>query len=79
MAIAVLLLQPASAWAEVNPAELTKVVQEIEQLDMLRSGLASTLEGQTTEPTQETTKEVCRPVGTLPLPKFRHHCGNTQI
>jgi hypothetical protein len=30
---------------------------------MLRSGLASTLEGQTEAPTQETMKEVCRPVG----------------
>lgn len=63
MAIAVLLLQPASAWAAVNPAELAKAVQAIEQLDLLRSGLASTLEGQTEVPTKETMKEVCRPVG----------------
>jgi len=63
MAIAILLLQPSSAWAEVNPAELAKAVQVIEQLDGLRSGLASTLEGQTEAPTIETMKEVCRPVG----------------
>ncbi|PSN12067.1 hypothetical protein C7293_21780 [filamentous cyanobacterium CCT1] len=63
VAIAILLIQPATAWATVNPAELAKAVQAIEQLDMLRSGLASTLEGQTEMPTKETMKEVCRPVG----------------
>lgn len=63
MAIIVMLLQPTATWAAVNPAELAKAVQEIEQLDMLRSGLASTLEGQTAEPTMKTMKEVCRPVG----------------
>ena len=62
-AIALFFLQPASAWAAVNPTELAKAVQEIEQLDLLRSGLASTLEGQTEAPTKETMKEVCRPVG----------------
>lgn len=63
IAIALILLQPATAHAVVNPAELAKAVQEVEQLDMLRSGLASSLEGQTEAPTMETMKEVCRPVG----------------
>lgn len=63
LGIAILLLQPATAWAAVNPTELAKAVQEIEQLDLLRSGLASTLEGQIEAPTKETMKEVCRPVG----------------
>lgn len=49
--------------AETNPVELTKAIQAIEDLDHLRSGLASTLEGQTEPPTMETMKEVCRPVG----------------
>ncbi|WP_448570544.1 c-type heme family protein, partial [Trichothermofontia sp.] len=63
IAIALLLLQPATAQAAVNPAALARAVQEVEQLDMLRSGLASSLEGQTEAPTMETMKEVCRPVG----------------
>lgn len=63
MAIALFVIQPFSAWADANPAELAKAVQEIEQLDRLRSGLASTLEGRTEAPTIETMKAVCRPVG----------------
>jgi hypothetical protein len=63
MAIALILFEPATAYAAVNPAELAQAVQEIEQLDMLRSGLASSLEGKTEAPTKETMKEVCRPVG----------------
>jgi hypothetical protein len=35
----------------------------MEQLDQMRISLASTLEGRTEEPTMETMKEVCRPVG----------------
>jgi|GEM_PF-178283 len=46
-----------------NPEALAKAVQEIEYLDATRSGLASSLEGVTTEPTMETMKQVCRPVG----------------
>jgi hypothetical protein len=63
MAIAILMIYPAQAWAATSPTELGKAVQEIEQLDMLRSGLASSLEGQPQEPTLQTMKEVCRPVG----------------
>ncbi|MDB9497019.1 DUF3365 domain-containing protein [Spirulina major CS-329] len=53
----------APAWATPAPAELGQVVQEIEQLDQMRSQLASTLEDRTEPPTVETFKEVCKPVG----------------
>jgi hypothetical protein len=53
------IAQPLS----VNSSELAKAVQEIEALDAMRSGLASTLEGQVEEPTGETFKQVCKPVG----------------
>jgi hypothetical protein len=56
-------LQAAAALAQTEAAALAKAVQEIENLDALRSGLASTLEGKTEEPTLQTMKEVCRPVG----------------
>ncbi len=46
-----------------HPEELVRAVQEIELLDAMRTGLASTLEGSTEEPTKQTMKEVCRPVG----------------
>ncbi|MDR7897380.1 DUF3365 domain-containing protein [Thermosynechococcus sp. JY1334] len=49
--------------ASVNPDELGKAVTAIEQLDQMRIGLASTLEGSTTEPTLDTFKAVCAPVG----------------
>ncbi|MCG9890025.1 MAG: DUF3365 domain-containing protein [Thermosynechococcaceae cyanobacterium MS004] len=62
MAIA-LWLMPQSVWAATDSTELAKAVQAIESLDQMRSELASTLEGQSEEPTQQTMKEVCRPVG----------------
>ena len=46
-----------------HPDQLAKAVQEIEALDAMRTGLAATLEGKTEQPTQQTMKEVCRPVG----------------
>ena len=49
--------------AQTEPTQLAKAVQEIEYLDALRSGLASTLEGAAEEPTSQTMKEVCKPVG----------------
>ncbi|WJI24057.1 DUF3365 domain-containing protein [Thermosynechococcus sp. QKsg1] len=49
--------------ANVNPDELGKAVTAIEQLDQMRIGLASTLEGSPTEPTLDTFKTVCAPVG----------------
>jgi hypothetical protein len=54
---------PQTAWAATAPSELAKAVESIENLDRMRSGLASTLEGRTEEPTMQTMKEVCRPVG----------------
>lgn len=71
LAIVVLMaIDHAPAYAGLNEAELATVVQalstavvEIESLDALRSGLASTLEGAATEPTLQTFKEVCKPVG----------------
>jgi hypothetical protein len=51
------------AYAQPNPAALAKAVAEIEQLDAMRSGLASSLEGTTEPPTLQTMKDVCKPVG----------------
>jgi len=53
----------ASGEAPVNPAELAKAVDQMEQLDRMRISLASTLEGSTEEPTMDTMREVCMPVG----------------
>lgn len=65
-AIAVLLVllgNPLVALAQTDPTQLAKAIQEIESLDALRSGLASTLEGQKEAPSAQTFKEVCKPVG----------------
>ncbi|MEC4818834.1 MAG: DUF3365 domain-containing protein [Scytonema sp. PMC 1069.18] len=62
----VLSLNPVRAWAEPNipnPAELARAIEDIENLDAMRSGLASTLERTQEEPTIQTMKEICRPVG----------------
>jgi hypothetical protein len=58
-----LWLMPQTVWAATDSAELVKAVQAIESLDQMRSGLALTLAGKTEEPTLQTMKEVCRPVG----------------
>jgi Protein of unknown function (DUF3365) len=63
LVVILLNVSPLPVLAQTDPAELAKAVQEIEGLDRLRSGLASTLEGQTEEPTMQTMKEVCKPVG----------------
>jgi hypothetical protein len=70
MAAAVLLLamQPGAAWASsgeapVDPAVLAKAVDQMEQLDRMRISLASTLEGSNEEPTMDTMRQVCMPVG----------------
>ncbi|MFN3361362.1 MAG: DUF3365 domain-containing protein [Pseudanabaenaceae cyanobacterium] len=52
-----------AAWASVDPGELAKAVTEIELLDQMRTSLAGTLEGSTEEPTLDTFKAVCAPVG----------------
>ncbi|MDJ0633784.1 MAG: DUF3365 domain-containing protein [Xenococcaceae cyanobacterium MO_188.B29] len=54
---------PSLAIAQTDATQLAKAVAEIENLDAMRSGLASTLKDSTTEPTVQTFKEVCQPVG----------------
>jgi hypothetical protein len=54
---------PALAQAQVNPGELAKAVEAVENLDALRSGLASYLKDTPEPPTAETMKQVCKPVG----------------
>ena len=44
------------AQSPVEPALLAKAVLEMEQLDRLRVGLASSLEGRSEEPTLQTMK-----------------------
>lgn len=68
--IALLLLasHPLSAMAAggeapVDPAVLARAVDQMEQLDRMRISLASTLESSTEEPTMDTMREVCMPVG----------------
>lgn len=66
--VGLLTAQPSTAMAAeasppVDSAALSKVVVAMEQLDQMRISLASTLEGRTEEPTIETMKEVCKPVG----------------
>jgi len=53
----------ATGEAPVDPAVLARAVDEMEQLDRLRISLASTLEGSSEEPTMDTMREVCMPVG----------------
>jgi hypothetical protein len=61
--IGIWALSAAPALAQTNPATLAKAVEEVENLDAMRSGLASTLEGSTDPVTGETFKQVCKPVG----------------
>jgi hypothetical protein len=66
--VGLLTAQPGTALAAeaslpVDSAALSKAVVAMEQLDQMRISLASTLEGRTEEPTIETMKEVCKPVG----------------
>ncbi|WP_204138309.1 DUF3365 domain-containing protein [Halomicronema sp. CCY15110] len=57
------LTSGSAAIAAPLPADLGRAVQAIENLDAMRSGLASTLEGSDAMPTGETFKQVCKPVG----------------
>ncbi len=50
-------------WASIDPQQLGEAVTAIELLDQMRAGLASSLTGITTEPTLDTFKTVCAPVG----------------
>lgn len=58
-----LIFQAPMAQAQTDLTELAHAVAEIELLDAMRSRLASTLEGQTEAPTQQTMNEVCMHVG----------------
>jgi hypothetical protein len=53
----------AAGEAPVDPAALARAVDQMEQLDRMRISLASTLEGSNEEPTMDTMREVCMPVG----------------
>ncbi len=53
----------AEASPPVDSAGLAKAVVAMEQLDQMRISLASSLDGRSEEPTIETMKEVCKPVG----------------
>ena len=60
--------QPAAApaaqgEAPVDPAVLARAIDQMEQLDRMRISLASSLEENREEPTMETMREVCMPVG----------------
>jgi hypothetical protein len=66
--VGLLTAQPSTALAAedsspVDSVGLSKAIVAMEQLDQMRISLASTLEGRTEEPTIETMKEVCKPVG----------------
>jgi hypothetical protein len=66
--VGLLMARPSSALAAeasppVDSAALSKAVVAMEQLNQMRINLASSLEGRSDEPTMETMKEVCKPVG----------------
>jgi hypothetical protein len=61
--IALLFGWSLPVWASIDPQQLGEAVTEIELLDQMRAGLASSLTGTTTEPTLDTFKTVCAPVG----------------
>jgi hypothetical protein len=69
MSMMLLIVHPAGAMAAasgeapVDPAVLAKAVDQLEQLDRLRISLASSLEGSSEEPTMDTMRQVCMPVG----------------
>jgi len=54
---------PQSALANSDPSQLSHAIEEIENLDALRSGLASSLKDMPETITPETFKQVCKPVG----------------
>lgn len=60
--VLVVISYPEIAQAQPISQQLAKAVEEIENLDAMRSGLASTIEGSVESPTQQTMKEVCKPV-----------------
>jgi hypothetical protein len=63
LVICLLMGLPAIAQAQPDPAQLAKAVEEIENLDTMRSGLAAYLKDAPEAPTAATMKQVCKPVG----------------
>lgn len=63
LTVVLLLSGSGIAQANVDSETLSKAVQSIEELDSMRSGLASYLETDPEQPTAETMKKVCKPVG----------------
>jgi hypothetical protein len=66
--VAIIGMTLTTVWGEThnsrpNPDELAKVVQTIEDLNTLRSGLAGTLKGREAPVDKDTFKQVCKPVG----------------
>ncbi|MBP0012754.1 MAG: DUF3365 domain-containing protein [Roseofilum sp. SBFL] len=57
------LCAPQTALANPDPGQLSHAIEEIENLDAMRSGLASTLKDRTKAITPQTFKQVCKPVG----------------
>jgi len=53
----------AAGVAPVQPEQLARAVDQMEQLDRMRIERAAALEGSTEEPTLDTMREVCMPVG----------------
>jgi hypothetical protein len=68
LACLLLAAQPAPALAAtgvapVQPEQLARAVDQMERLDRMRIERAAALEGSTEEPTLETMRQVCMPVG----------------
>lgn len=63
VSLMMLLVTCSPAIAHADPAPLAKAVQEIENLDAMRSSLAAYLADESEPPTAETMKQVCKPVG----------------
>ncbi len=53
----------ATGIAPVQPEQLARAVDQMEQLDRMRIERAAALEGSTEEPTLDTMRQVCMPVG----------------
>ncbi|MGK7925147.1 MAG: DUF3365 domain-containing protein [Spirulina sp.] len=63
IALVALAFLPATARAQTDPAQLGKAVAAIENVNAMRSQLASTLEDRSEPITPQTFQEVCKPVG----------------
>jgi len=63
MGVFLWIANPVNAYAEGISGEVVQAIESIENIDLMRSELAKSLENATEPPTMETFKEVCRPVG----------------